>query len=58
MADKPVIVIKETPAQLKLKADKTKVEALKSKSNPSIKDVYEQNVLITDLLLDIKEKLQ
>lgn len=58
MTKKPVIVIQETPAQLKLKADKTKAEALKSKSNPSIKDVYEQNLLITDLLLGIKEKLQ
>lgn len=58
MADKPVIVIKETPAQLKIKADKTKAESLKSKSNPYIKDVYEQNLLITDLLLGIKEKLQ
>lgn len=54
---KTTIVIKETPEQLKLKDIKTKAEDLKSKSNPTIKDVYEQNLLITELLISIKEYL-
>jgi len=54
---KIVIKIPETAEQTKAKELKTKVDALKAKSNPSLTDVYDATMLNNDLLVEVNAKL-